>query len=43
MEAGDGFLNDPMGTPSTPNWSRVQSAAPDVLGQLFDAVELDYA
>ena len=43
MEAGDEFLNDPMGTPFIPNWSRVQSALPDVLGQLYDAVELDNA
>lgn len=43
MEAGDEFLNDPMGTPFIPNWSRVQSAVPDVLGQLYDAVELDNA
>ena len=43
MEAGDEFLNDPMGTPFIPNWSRVQSALPDVLDQLYDAVELDNA
>ena len=43
MEAGDEFLNDPMGTPFIPNWSRVQSAVPDVLDQLCDAVELDNA
>ncbi|WP_419912025.1 glycosyl transferase [Candidatus Poriferisodalis sp.] len=43
MDAGDEFLNDPMGTPFIPNWSRVQSAIPDVLGQLYDAVELDNA
>ena len=43
MEAGDEFLNDPMGTPFIPNWSRVQSAVPDILGQLYDAVELDNA
>ncbi len=43
MEAGDEFLNDPMGTPFIPNWSRVQSAVPDVLDQLYDAVELDNA
>lgn len=43
MEAGHDFLNDPMGTPFIPNWSRVQSAVPDILGQLYDAVELDNA
>ncbi|MDE0134007.1 MAG: hypothetical protein OXH86_12685 [Acidimicrobiaceae bacterium] len=43
MEAGDEFLNDPMGRPFIPNWSRVQSAVPDVLGQLYDAVKLDNA
>ena len=43
MEAGHDFLNDPMNTPFIPNWSRVQSAVPDVLEQLYDAVELDNA
>ena len=43
MEADDGFLNDPMGTPFIPNCSRVQSAVPDILGQLFDAIELNNA
>ena len=42
-EADDEFLNDPMGTPFIPNWSRVPSAVPDILGQLYDAVELDNA
>ncbi len=43
MEAGDEFLNDPMNTPFIPNWSRVQSAVPSVLEELYDAVELDNA
>ena len=43
MGAGDGFLNDPMGTPFIPNWSPVRSAVPDVLNKLYDAVELDNA
>ena len=43
MEAGEEFLNDPMGAPFIPNRSRVQSAVPEVLGQLYDAVELHNA
>jgi glucosyl-3-phosphoglycerate synthase len=41
MAAGQEFLENPMATPFMPSWSRVQSAIPDILEQLFDAVELD--
>jgi glucosyl-3-phosphoglycerate synthase len=41
MEAGARFLSNPMETPFIPNWSRVESAVPDALGQLLAAVEAD--
>ena len=41
MEAGARFLSNPMETPFIPNWSRVESAVPDALQQLYDAVEAD--
>lgn len=41
MEAGARFLANPMETPFIPNWSRVESAVPDALTQLYDAVEAD--
>ncbi|MEX1214580.1 hypothetical protein [Saccharospirillum sp.] len=41
MTAGQEFLENPMATPFMPSWSRVQSAIPDILEQVFDAVELD--
>ncbi len=37
------FLQDPLGSPLIPNWSRVTSAIPDILDQLKDAVEKDNA
>ncbi len=39
--AGDQFLEDPVGTPLIPNWSRVTSAIPDFFEMLIDAVESD--
>lgn len=42
MEAGASFLDNPMETPFIPSWSRVVSAMPEVLGELKQAVELDY-
>ncbi len=39
--AGLDFVNDPMGSPQIPNWSRVISAMPDFLGDLRSAVEAD--
>lgn len=41
MSAGQEYLENPMATPFMPSWSRVQSAIPDILEQIFDAVELD--
>ena len=41
MEAGARFLSNPMETPFIPNWSRVESAVPDALQQLYEAVEAD--
>ncbi len=41
MEAGAAFLANPMETPFIANWSRVESALPKALDQLYDAVESD--
>ncbi|MEM6463893.1 MAG: glycosyl transferase [Pseudomonadota bacterium] len=41
VEAGQVFLENPMETPFIPNWSRVQSADPDLMRRLFKAVEED--
>ncbi len=41
MAAGDDYLNNPQETPFIQNWSRVESALPDVLPQIYDAVEAD--
>lgn len=43
MLAGEHFLNNPMDTPFIPSWNRVVSAIPDILEQLYDAVEEDNA
>jgi len=42
MDAGQIFLNQPMETPFIPSWNRVQSAVPDILDRLYQAVEADY-
>jgi len=42
MDAGDSFLSQPMETPFIPSWNRVQSAVPDILERLYQAVEDDY-
>jgi glucosyl-3-phosphoglycerate synthase len=39
--AARAFLDDPLGTPSIPNWNRVQSALPRFLDELNEAVRLD--
>ncbi len=39
--AGLSFVRDPMGAPLIPNWNRVTSALPDLLGDLQAAVEDD--
>ncbi len=41
--ASQKFLEDPLGSPLIPNWSRVTSAIPDFLDQLELAVEEDNA
>ena len=41
MEAGKDFLDKPMETPFIPSWNRIQAAVPDILEQIYDAVELD--
>jgi glucosyl-3-phosphoglycerate synthase len=41
--AGDQTLEDPLGIPLIPNWSRVLSALPDVFDELLEAVEQDNA
>ncbi len=43
VEAGHIFLENPMETPFIPNWSRIQSADPDLLRRFVDAVEADTA
>ncbi len=39
--AGEQFLENPIGTPLIPNWSRVTSAIPDFFEMLIEAVEND--
>ncbi len=41
MRAGEAFLDHPMERPFIPSWSRVESAMPDILERLVDAVEQD--
>ncbi|MEW6186246.1 MAG: glycosyl transferase [Thermodesulfobacteriota bacterium] len=40
-KAGEQTLEDPLGIPLIPNWSRVISALPDIFDMLMDAVEAD--
>ncbi|QOL26552.1 glycosyl transferase [Thalassotalea sp. LPB0316] len=42
VAAGQMFLDRPMETPFMPTWNRVQSAVPDILEELKDAVEQDH-
>ena len=39
--AGKAFLEDPLWSPLIPNWNRVQSALPNFLDELNEAVRLD--
>jgi glucosyl-3-phosphoglycerate synthase len=39
--AAKAFLDDPLGAPLIPNWNRVQSALPNFLEELGEAVRLD--
>lgn len=41
--AARAFADDPLGTPLIPNWNRVQSALPNLLEELQEAVRLDNA
>ncbi len=41
MYAGQLFLEKPMEKPFVPSWNRVQSAMPDILKRLYQAVEAD--
>ncbi|UCD56341.1 MAG: glycosyl transferase [Candidatus Hydrogenedentota bacterium] len=41
--SGRTFLEDPLGAPQIPNWSRVASAIPDFLDMLLDAIREDNA
>ncbi len=43
MRAGEYFLENPMETPFIPSWNRVISAIPDILDQIYEAVEADNA
>lgn len=43
VEAGQVFLENPMETPFIPNWSRVQSADPDLIQDIVKAVQADRA
>lgn len=41
--AGEAFMEDPLGQPLIPNWSRITAALPGFLEEIRDAVELDNA
>ncbi len=41
LEAGANFLANPMEKPFVPSWNRVQSAVPNILQDIHDAVEED--
>ncbi|MBS0970925.1 glycosyl transferase [Chimaeribacter arupi] len=43
MEAGAAFTDTPSEKPFIPSWSRIQSAFPDMLERIYDAVEKDNA
>ena len=40
-DAAESFIEDPLGNPLIPNWSRVLAALPDFYEDLLDAVQLD--
>lgn len=40
-DAAESFIEDPLGNPLIPNWSRVLAALPDFYEDLMDAVQLD--
>jgi len=41
VEAGNIFLDNPNATPFMPSWNRVQSALPDLIGAMQEAVRAD--
>ncbi|MEM9451838.1 MAG: glycosyl transferase, partial [Cyanobacteria bacterium P01_E01_bin.6] len=41
MQAGETYLSNPMETPFIHSWERIQSAFPDFMPRLLEAVELD--
>jgi len=41
--AARAFMYDPLGTSPIPNWNRVQAALPNILDELYEAVQLDNA
>lgn len=41
FEAGEVFLENPNERPFLPNWNRVSSAYPEILKDIYEAVELD--
>ena len=41
-KAGEQTLEDPLGIPLIPNWSRVISALPDIFDQILEAVKEDH-
>ena len=41
VEAGSDFLENPMDTPFIANWSRVNSADPEIMEKILDAVAAD--
>ena len=43
MKAGYTFFENPMDTPFSPTWSRINSAIPDFLYRFKEAVERDNA
>ncbi len=42
IKAGEVYLERPMETPFIPSWTRVRSAAPDILDRIARAVEIDH-
>lgn len=39
--AGEAFIQDPLGQPLIPNWSRITAALPTFLDEIREAIELD--
>ncbi len=41
LDAGKAFIESPSEIPFMPNWNRVMSACPDILENIYEAVEED--